>query len=593
MEQQKKKIITDGRLAWIIILAILIIDQVIKILVKTNMTLGESIHITDWFYINFIENNGMAFGLTFVNKLFLSLLRLVAIAAIGWFIWQVVRQKGRRRFVVILSMILAGAAGNIFDSMFYGLIFTDSTPWSVSFLVPFGQGYSSFLMGRVVDMFYFPLIVGHFPDWFPFWGGEQFIFFSPVFNFADACVTMGVLFIFLFCRKDFEGIGDVVNRGLGRDKKQESDGKAKEGTPDKPESQGHDGSQTSDKAPTDPKETKETVAPKAATTSKSGGKAMGMLLLLGVFALWGCKPSVPREYIQPDELQDILYDYHVADGVARSQGGDYASQVVALRTSILKKHGITQAHFDSSMVYYMRHADRLHSIYEDLSDRLQEDAKALGASASDMVLVGGSLSDADTVNIWRAQTSMVLFPTAPYNSFSFEIKPDSSFHPGDKLLLRFSSNFIFQDGMRDGVACLAVTYKNDSVASRTMHINSASNFTLQTDDNDSLGLKSIRGFFLLAKSQSANSSMTTLQLMSIYDVKLIRSRTHYKKPVPSAAASGDSSRQVSPQNGTPQPAPPTRNGVNTPPRPVPQNLDERQIPVPPTNAGQRPNPATP
>ena len=129
-----------GLLAWIIIAVILIIDQLIKIHVKTTMSLGESVRVTNWFYITFIENNGMAWGMTFVNKLFLSVLRVVAVCAIGWFIWQVVRQKGRTVFVVCLSMVLAGAAGNILDSMFYGLCFTASTPYSVAYTVPFGSG---------------------------------------------------------------------------------------------------------------------------------------------------------------------------------------------------------------------------------------------------------------------------------------------------------------------------------------------------------------------------------------------------------------------------------------------------------------------
>lgn len=111
-----------GLVAWAIIILILIIDQVIKLHVKTTMTLGESIRVTDWFYITFIENNGMAWGMTFVNKLFLSVLRIVAVAPIGWFIWQVVKQKGRMIYVVFLSMVLAGAAGNIIDSLFYGLV---------------------------------------------------------------------------------------------------------------------------------------------------------------------------------------------------------------------------------------------------------------------------------------------------------------------------------------------------------------------------------------------------------------------------------------------------------------------------------------
>ncbi len=204
--KKSKDFLTDGRLAWLIIVAILVIDQIIKIEVKTTMTLGESLRVTDWFYINFVENIGMAYGMTFFNKLFLSLLRIVAISAIGWYIWRVVKQGGRTRYVVFLSMIVAGAAGNIFDSMFYGLVFSASSPYYVSYLVPFGTGYSSFLMGKVVDMFYFPIIQTTWPTWVPMFGGQEFIFFSPVFNFADACISVGVVCLLLFCRKDWESI---------------------------------------------------------------------------------------------------------------------------------------------------------------------------------------------------------------------------------------------------------------------------------------------------------------------------------------------------------------------------------------------------
>jgi signal peptidase II len=214
---KKQKIgLTDGRMAWLLVIAILVIDQIIKVEVKTTMSLGESITITNWFHLVFVENNGMAYGLTLVNKLFLSLLRLVAIMAIGWFIWQSVRQKCRTRYVVLLSMIVAGAAGNLIDSMFYGLIFNASSPFYVSYFVPFGTGYADFLMGKVVDMFYFPIIQTTWPDWVPIVGGEEFIFFSPVFNFADACISVGVISLLLFCRKDMENMGDTINIGLKR-----------------------------------------------------------------------------------------------------------------------------------------------------------------------------------------------------------------------------------------------------------------------------------------------------------------------------------------------------------------------------------------
>ncbi len=194
--------LSRGWLAFIITLAILIIDQIIKIEVKTNMCLHQSIRITDWFYINFIENNGMAYGITFINKLVLSIFRIIAVTVIGYYLWRQTRQQARYGYIVCLAMILAGAAGNIFDSMFYGLIFNASSPHYVSYFVPFGQGYAPFLMGKVVDMFYFPIIDTYWPQWMPFVGGDHFIFFSPVFNFADACISVGVVVLLLFYRKE-------------------------------------------------------------------------------------------------------------------------------------------------------------------------------------------------------------------------------------------------------------------------------------------------------------------------------------------------------------------------------------------------------
>lgn len=205
-----KRYITDGKLAVIIVVLILLIDQIIKIAVKTNMALDDSIQITNWFYIRFIENNGMAYGITFINKLVLSLFRLVAIGVIIYYMTKLLKRAHTKGYIICLSMILAGAMGNIIDSMFYGLIFTPSTPYQVAELVPFGSGYSSFLHGKVVDMFYFPLIVSTWPDWVPHFGGQDFIFFSPIFNFADACISVGVIILLLFYRKDLENIGSTI-----------------------------------------------------------------------------------------------------------------------------------------------------------------------------------------------------------------------------------------------------------------------------------------------------------------------------------------------------------------------------------------------
>lgn len=182
------------------------LDQIIKFEVKTGLPLGGQIHITDWFYIKFIENNGMAYGLTFVNKPVLSLFRFVLICGLGWFIIKQIRDGARSFYVFVLSLVFAGAVGNLIDCMFYGLIFSGSSPYYISYLVPFGEGYSSFLTGRVVDMFYFPLVVTTWPEWIPVCGGQEFVFFSPIFNFADACISIGFVLLVTFCRNELSQI---------------------------------------------------------------------------------------------------------------------------------------------------------------------------------------------------------------------------------------------------------------------------------------------------------------------------------------------------------------------------------------------------
>lgn len=193
-------------IAVFLVIAILVVDQVIKIEVKTNMHLHEMIDITSWFKINFIENNGMAYGMTFFNKLVLSVFRIVAITVIGIYLAKVIRRGARIGYIICLSMVFAGAMGNMIDCMFYGLIFNASSVDYVSYFVPFGEGYSSFLMGKVVDMFYFPLIETTWPSWVPYVGGNEFIFFSPVFNFADASISVGVAVLLLFYRKELASI---------------------------------------------------------------------------------------------------------------------------------------------------------------------------------------------------------------------------------------------------------------------------------------------------------------------------------------------------------------------------------------------------
>jgi signal peptidase II len=190
-----------------IVFLILIADQVFKIWIKTHMTLGQEIHVAgNWFILHFTENEGMAFGFSFggaAGKLILSIFRIIAVIAIGYYIYRLRHKSPHPGLVISFSLIMAGALGNIIDSAFYGLIFSESSYHTVATLFPPGGGYNSFLHGKVVDMLYFPVIDTILPEWVPFRGGEQFIFFRPVFNIADSSITTGVFLLLIFQKKFF------------------------------------------------------------------------------------------------------------------------------------------------------------------------------------------------------------------------------------------------------------------------------------------------------------------------------------------------------------------------------------------------------
>lgn len=269
-----------------------------------------------------------------------------------------------------------------------------------------------------------------------------------------------------------------------------------------------------------------------------------MICLVAVMALLfcvsSCKPSLPGGVLSKGKMTDILYDYHLALAMAHMDDNGDKGQSLAYREAVLRKHDVTSAEFDSSMVYYMRHTELLEDVYKDLTDRYNNEITAMGGSAS----AGGEFANlsatGDTANVWNLATSMVFMPVQPFNSTSFDIKVDSTFHKGDRLMLDFDAQFIYQDGMRNGVAMLAVQFGNDSIAQRTIMIQSTQHYSVELSDADSLGIKSVKGYFMLMNDDNGTgvSSQTTLKLMFLEHIKLIR--MHPQKPVAAPAGSSSS-----------------------------------------------------
>ena len=263
------------------------------------------------------------------------------------------------------------------------------------------------------------------------------------------------------------------------------------------------------------------------------------ILILAILGVFSCKPGIPRVYLQPDEMADILYDYHLADGIQSVQPSNDSVSMRAFQTYILKKYNVSQADFDSSLVYYTRHTKLLEDVYDEVAERLNRESAIYGGSQ--LSFDGEDVSNSDTTNIWQSSPSMILSPYIAFNRKAFEIKADTSYYAGDKIMLDFDTQFIYQDGVRDAVAVLAVTYDNDSIEIVNNSVMSSSHYHLQISNSGRLKIKAVRGFWLHNNTTNqALSSKTTLKMLLVSNIKLIRMHTKpVEQPIDTVAASNN------------------------------------------------------
>lgn len=241
-----------------------------------------------------------------------------------------------------------------------------------------------------------------------------------------------------------------------------------------------------------------------------------------------CKPTVPSEYIQPGEMEDILYDYHISQAMVyqrqqknpkETAGNSPMYKRNLYYQTVLKKYGVTEAEFDSSLVYYYSHADKLQKIYKRISERMEKNAVSLGTSVSDINKYSQFKADGDTANIWNSSTSALLTPAPPYNRLDFKIESDTTFKKGDSFLLNFMTDFIYQGGTKDAIIYIAIRYDNDSISTHNSHVAVSGLSQLRIPGNQQNDIKEINGFIYLNRG---NDNSNTLKLMFINQIQLIR-----------------------------------------------------------------------
>ena len=235
-----------------------------------------------------------------------------------------------------------------------------------------------------------------------------------------------------------------------------------------------------------------------------------------------CAPSLPSGVLSEDDMEDVLYDMHVAQAVY--ENAPQEQNVITLRASVLKKYDISQEEWDSSFNYYCRNADKLHGIYKRLNERIQQDVVALGGKVDGMMDDG-----ADTTNVWKNESAFILMQQSPFNLLTYAVEPDSTFEDGDRLTLQFDVQYIFQDGYRDVTAVMNVYYDNDSISTNVTHVNVDGHGVITVNNEvQRLHVKEIKGYFILGRNLNSDSSdpySTTLRLAAVRNVKLLHTHT--------------------------------------------------------------------
>lgn len=261
-----------------------------------------------------------------------------------------------------------------------------------------------------------------------------------------------------------------------------------------------------------------------------------MVFVFLLVLLSACTPKVPKEYIQPDDMEDILYDYFVSQGIAQEEGMEHTSRVMDYRRelyfeAVLKKYGLTRAEFDSSLVYYYTRSDRFLKIWKKVQERLGDAAIEYGASAGEVETFTASTLTGDTANIWNGVFSQVLVPYAPYNRLQYHLQADTAFRKGDSFMLAWNSNFLYESGSKDAVAYMAVKYKNDSIVSTVTHFSVDGSTQLRIEGCDEL-VKEIKGFIYLGQGYETSSTMKMLIVSNIQLIRFHKQKNVPKEPEP-------------------------------------------------------------